>query len=84
MWALTRRPRQVHADEAASGLTGSNLAGAVLTRANQVGANLSTSNLSGATGMAAATLTGVTWDHTACPDGTNCRGGACISGQQQK
>ena len=44
------------------------------------GANLSSSNLIGASGLKTATLTGVTWSKTACPDGTlsNNDGGTCV------
>jgi hypothetical protein len=61
-------------------LSNSNLKGANFTSANLSGANLSSSNLMGATGLKTATLTGVTWGKTACPDGTlsNNDGGTCV------
>jgi hypothetical protein len=47
---------------------------------NLTNANLSSSNLTGATGLRTATLTGVIWSKTACPDGTLSTndGGTCV------
>jgi Pentapeptide repeats (8 copies) len=67
-------------------LSNANLSQANLTNANLEGANLSGANLSGATlqgatGLDTATLTGVTWKQTTCPDGTtsNQDGGTCLN-----
>jgi hypothetical protein len=61
-------------------LSQANLSGANLSSANLTNANLSQANLKGATGMSTATLTGVTWSKTTCPDGTtsNQDGGTCL------
>jgi uncharacterized protein YjbI with pentapeptide repeats len=50
-----------------------------LSGANLSGANLTQTNLKAATGMSTATLTGVIWSKTTCPDNTNSStdGGAC-------
>jgi hypothetical protein len=70
-------------------LTGANLSGAnlanadarnaILTGANLTGADLSHTDLRDATGLASATLTGVIWDQTVCPDKTKSKkdGGSC-------
>jgi len=50
--------------------TGANLIGANLTSANLGGDDLTDADLSGATGTGTATLTGVIWSNTTCPDGT--------------
>jgi uncharacterized protein YjbI with pentapeptide repeats len=47
------------------------LTNATLNGADLTGANLDTANLNGATGGASATITGVIWNNTTCPDGTN-------------
>jgi uncharacterized protein YjbI with pentapeptide repeats len=56
-------------------LTGSNLTKANLSGANLSGANLTNANLTGANlkgaNLHTATLTGVIWNNTTCPDGTN-------------
>jgi hypothetical protein len=61
-------------------LSNSNLKGANFTGVNLSGANFSNSNLKGATGLKTATLTGVVWTKTTCPDGTNSSndGGTCV------
>ena len=71
-------------------LTGANLSGANLTSANFTGANFTKANLSNAkltqtnlkaaTGMSTATLIGVIWSKTTCPDNTTSSqdGGTCI------
>jgi hypothetical protein len=61
-------------------LSNSNLKGANFSGVNLSGANLSSANLMGATGLRTATLTGVIWSKTACPDGTlsNSDGGTCV------
>lgn len=60
-------------------LSNSNLKGANFSGTNLSGANLTNSNLMGATGLNTATLTGVIWNKTECPDGTlsNTDGGTC-------
>jgi uncharacterized protein YjbI with pentapeptide repeats/protocatechuate 3,4-dioxygenase beta subunit len=60
-------------------LTSATLTSANLTGANLTGANLSGSNLAGAT-LQLATVRGVGWSNTACPDGTNSSkdGGTCV------
>jgi uncharacterized protein YjbI with pentapeptide repeats len=57
-------------------LTGATMSGGSYTESDFSGANLtnvdfSDSNLTGATNMASATRTGITWSNTVCPDGTN-------------
>jgi hypothetical protein len=52
-------------------LSNSNVKGANFSGANLTGANLTGANLTGATGLSTATLSGVTWSATLCPDGTN-------------
>ncbi|HKS69337.1 MAG TPA: Ig-like domain repeat protein, partial [Ktedonobacterales bacterium] len=61
-------------------LSNSNLKGADFMNVNLSGANLTNSNLLGATGLNTATLTGVIWYKTECPDGTlsNHDGGTCV------
>jgi hypothetical protein len=61
-------------------LSNSNLKGANFTGVNLTGANFTSSNLIGATGLKTATLTGVIWSKTACPDGTLSTndGGTCV------
>jgi len=54
-----------HADLSKSNFKGANLSGVDLS-----GANLTKTNLSGATGLKTATLSGVIWNNTTCPDGT--------------
>jgi len=51
-------------------LTGASLIGTNLQGANLQGANLTNANFGGAT-LKAASLGGVTWSNTVCPDGTN-------------
>jgi uncharacterized protein YjbI with pentapeptide repeats len=72
--------RVLAVDFAFANLTGANLAGADLngnfrnatfTRANLDGARISNTDLRGAKGLSTATLTGVVWTNTLCPDGTN-------------
>ena len=62
-------------------LTDTNLSGANLTGANLSGTNLTQTNLKGATGLIAGQLTGVSWNKTTCPDGTNSSkdGGTCLN-----
>jgi uncharacterized protein YjbI with pentapeptide repeats len=61
-------------------LSNSNLKGANFTGSNLSGAGLTNSNLSGATGLTTATLTGVVWQSTTCPDGSSSdkNGGTCV------
>ena len=66
-------------------LTGANLSNADLSHANFTAANFTAANLTGAnldasTGMSTATLTGVIWNRTTCPDGSNSRahGNTCV------
>jgi uncharacterized protein YjbI with pentapeptide repeats len=68
------------ADLTGANLSNSNLKGATFSGANLSGANLTNSNLMGATGLKTATLTGVIWSKTACPDGTLSTndGGTCM------
>lgn len=73
------------ADFGYADLTGANLSGANFSSANFAhatlnGANLSGSNLRGATGLGTASLSGVVWNKTVCPDGTNSNndGGTCV------
>jgi hypothetical protein len=67
------------ADLTGANLSRSNFKGGNFTGSNLSGANLEKSNLSGATGLKTATLTGVVWNKTVCPDGTNSNqdGGTC-------
>ena len=60
-------------------LQGANLPGANLNNANLSNADLTDANLRGAN-LHGALLTGVTWSHTTCPDGTNSddHGGTCL------
>lgn len=60
-------------------LSGANLSNANLTNADLTAANLTGTNLKGATGLSTATLTGVTWSKTTCPDNTvsDKDGGTC-------
>ena len=60
--------------------TGGNFSNAIFTGANLSGANLTQTNLIGATGLTSATLTGVIWNKTTCPDNTlsSKDGGTCI------
>jgi uncharacterized protein YjbI with pentapeptide repeats len=62
-------------------LKGANLTGADLGGVDLTGADLSQATLKGATGLGTATLTGVTWKQTTCPDGTtsNNDGGTCLN-----
>jgi uncharacterized protein YjbI with pentapeptide repeats len=62
-------------------LTQANLSGANLSGANLTNATLSQANLKGATGLKTATLTGVSWSKTTCPDGTLSTndGGTCLN-----
>jgi uncharacterized protein YjbI with pentapeptide repeats len=53
-----------------SNLTGADLTGADLSGADLTSANLTDANLTGAT-ITNANLSGVTWLHTICPDGSN-------------
>jgi len=67
------------ADLTRADLSRANFKGGNFTGSNLSGANLEKSNLSGATGLKTATLTGVIWNKTVCPDGTNSsqNGGTC-------
>jgi len=79
-----------NADLKGANLTGANLTGAnlsnadlknaTLTNANLTNADLAHTDLKDATGMASATLTGVIWDQTTCPDRTKSKkdGGTCL------
>jgi uncharacterized protein YjbI with pentapeptide repeats len=60
-------------------LSHSNLKAANFSGVNLTGANVAGSNLKGATGLKTATITGVIWSKTTCPDGTlsNNDGGSC-------
>ncbi len=60
-------------------LSNSNSKAANFTGANLTGANFAGSNLKGATGLKTATITGVIWSKTTCPDATlsNNDGGTC-------
>jgi hypothetical protein len=60
-------------------LSNTNFKGGNFTGSNLSGANLANSNLSAATGLKTATLAGVVWNKTECPDGTNSSqdGGTC-------
>jgi uncharacterized protein YjbI with pentapeptide repeats len=60
-------------------LSKATLTSADLTGANLTGANLAGSNLAGAT-LQLATVRGVAWSNTVCPDGTNSTedGGTCV------
>jgi uncharacterized protein YjbI with pentapeptide repeats len=65
--------------------TGANLSGTSVNLANFLNTNLTNANLTsadlfGATNMDTATLTGVTWSNTTCPDGTNSdnNGNTCV------
>ena len=53
-----------------SNLTGADLTGADLSGADLTSANLTDADLTGAT-ITSANLSGVTWLHTICPDGSN-------------
>lgn len=66
-------------DLTGSNQTGKALQGCDLTGATLVGVNFTNANLAGALGTGADT-TGVTWNNTFCPDGTNSdlNGGTCI------
>ena len=57
-----------------------NFSGAAFAGANLSGANVTQSNLIGATGLTSATLTGVIWNKTTCPDNTlsSKDGGTCV------
>lgn len=59
---------------------GNPLRAANLTNANLTGANLTDANLRGAN-LSLATLTGVIWKNTTCPDSTNTdtNGGSCMN-----
>ena len=61
-------------------LTQADLAGADLTGANLYGANLYGAQLVG-TDLIGAILTGVSWNDTECPDGTNSNndGDTCVN-----
>lgn len=59
-----------------SNLTNSNFTNAIIldsdfTGANLTGVNFTGANLTGAGSMDTATITGVIWSNTICPDGTN-------------
>jgi uncharacterized protein YjbI with pentapeptide repeats len=71
----------INTDLSNANLSQANLSKANLTAANLSGANLSGASLKGATGLAGATLTGVIWKQTICPDGTisNQDGGTCLN-----
>lgn len=60
-----------NANFANTDLSSSDLVTANFTNANLTSANLSNSNLNNATDLDTATLTGVTWSNTVCPDNTN-------------
>ncbi|MDP9333234.1 MAG: pentapeptide repeat-containing protein [Actinomycetota bacterium] len=57
-----------------------NASNAKFPGANLSSANFTNTNLTGASGMSTATLTGVTWNNTTCPDGTNSNndGNTCV------
>ena len=61
-------------------LTNANIGITNLSNTNFTNANLINASLLGATNMNTATLTGVTWSNTTCPDGTNSdnNGGTCV------
>jgi uncharacterized protein YjbI with pentapeptide repeats len=61
-------------------LSDANFSNTNLSGANLNGANLTHTNLKGATGLSTATLTGVIWSKTTCPDNTNSNtdGGTCL------
>lgn len=62
-------------------MSNSNFKDADFIGTNLTGANLTDANLTGATGLASATLTNVVWASTQCPDGTDSDndGGTCAS-----
>lgn len=74
-------PDDIGAILLSANLTRANLHFAKLTAADFTGANLTETNLRSATGLTAVNLTGVTWDATICPDGSNsdANGGDCLS-----
>ncbi len=61
-------------------ITGANLTNAILTGADLTDADLASADLTGAVGMDSATLTGITWTNTICPDSTNSNdnGNTCV------
>jgi uncharacterized protein YjbI with pentapeptide repeats len=61
-------------------LTSSDLSFSNFSNANFTGANLTNTYAFSATGMGTATVTGVTWSNTTCPDGTNSdsNGNTCV------
>jgi uncharacterized protein YjbI with pentapeptide repeats len=52
-------------------LTDANLTTATLTDADLTNANMTSTDLYGTSGWDSATLTGIIWNDTTCPDGTN-------------
>jgi uncharacterized protein YjbI with pentapeptide repeats len=69
------------ADLEDSNLTGTNLSDSYVEDTDLTDANLTGANLTDAEFAGTATLTGVTWSGTICPDGTNSDqdGGTCVS-----
>jgi hypothetical protein len=67
------------ADLSFANLVEANLTDTTLTNANLSNANLIDANLQGAVGFPSATITGVIWGNTTCPDTTNSDndGGTC-------
>jgi hypothetical protein len=61
-------------------LSNGNFSGTAFAGANLSGANFTQTNLIGATGLTSATLTGVIWNKTTCPDNTlsSKDGGTCV------
>jgi hypothetical protein len=62
-------------------LVDATLTNANLTQANLKGADLTQANLTGAQGMTSASLSGVVWNKTTCPDNTQSDqdGGTCLN-----
>lgn len=61
-------------------MTNGFMANTNFTNVNFTGANLTGANLINDTGLGTATVTGVTWSNTTCPDSTNSDsdGGTCV------
>lgn len=64
----------------AASAEGTGFQNANLTNGNFTNANFTYADFTGATNMDTTTLTGVTWDNTICPDGTNSNdnGNTCV------
>jgi Pentapeptide repeats (8 copies) len=60
----------VNQELSTANLTNANFSTANFTNADLTNANLTGANLTGATGMGTATVTGVIWSGTTCPDAT--------------